>query len=76
MIKHLRQTTVKDKAKMATEILGNQQGNKSAWLRDVINVRRKLQGKIPLTRNHGNSDHLTIKAGALDMLASFLESDA
>lgn len=75
MIKHLRQTKSKDKAKMATEILGNKQGDKSSWLRDVINVRRKLQGKIPLTRNHGNADHLTVKANALDILVSYLESD-
>ncbi len=75
MIALMRTLTVHEKSKITTEILGNRQGHNTGWLRDMINVRRHLQGKAPLIYINSCSDHLTIKSSSADMLIALFEGE-
>ncbi len=75
MIALMKTLTVHEKSKMLTEILGNRQGNNTGWLRDVINTRRRQQGKEPLLDIRSCSDHLTIKSAGADMVVAMIEGE-
>ena len=75
MIKLAKETSSNKKAKMTTEILGSRRGDKSRWLLDVINTKRSFEGKEPVDKTNGLSDHLSIKSKGFDMLVAMLEGE-
>lgn len=75
MIKYMKQIPMSEKAKMTTVLLGDRRATKSKWLLDIINVKRSLEGKEPVSKLNGWSDHLSIKSKAADMLVAMIEGE-
>lgn len=75
MIEYMKQIPTSEKAKMTTALLGDRRVVKSQWLLDVINTKRSFEGKEPVSKLNGWSDHLSIKSKGADMLVALFEGD-